>query len=49
MSFTPLGSTAINVITVTEGGSGYTSAPTVDLIGGSGSGATATATFPAAR
>ena len=45
MTFTPAGSTAINGITVTAGGSGYTSAPTVDLVGGSGSGATATATI----
>lgn len=32
------------VITVTDGGTGYTSAPTVIFIGGSGSGATAVAT-----
>ncbi len=44
MNFTPAGSTSINDITVTAGGSGYTSAPSVDLVGGSGSGATATAT-----
>ena len=44
MTFTPTNSTAINVINVTAGGSGYTSAPNVDLVGGSGSGATATAT-----
>ena len=45
MKFVPAGSTAINAITVTAGGSGYTSAPVVDLIGGAGSGATATATI----
>ncbi len=45
MAFVPAGSTAINEITVTAGGSGYTSAPSVDLAGGSGSGATATATI----
>jgi hypothetical protein len=44
MTFTPFNSTAINLIEVTAGGSGYTSAPIVDLVGGSGSGATATAT-----
>lgn len=33
------------VITITNGGSGYTSAPTVSITGGSGSGATATATI----
>ena len=33
------------VITITNGGSGYTSAPTVSFSGGSGSGATATATI----
>lgn len=34
----------ISAITVTAGGSGYTSAPTVTITGGGGSGATATAT-----
>lgn len=33
------------VLTLTNGGSGYTSAPTVSITGGSGSGATATATI----
>jgi FtsP/CotA-like multicopper oxidase with cupredoxin domain len=35
---------AISAITVTTGGTGYTSAPTVSLSGGSGAGAVATAT-----
>lgn len=38
-------STAISAITVTAGGSGYTSAPTVTISGGGGSGATAVATI----
>lgn len=37
-------STAVGKITLTAGGSGYTSAPTVSFSGGGGSGATATAT-----
>lgn len=37
-------SSAIAAITVTAGGSGYTSAPTVSISGGGGSGATAVAT-----
>lgn len=39
--------TAISSISVTSGGSGYTTAPTVLLMGGGGSGATATATVTA--
>lgn len=38
-------STAISAITVTAGGGGYTSAPTVSISGGGGSGATAVATI----
>jgi len=38
------GGGAITAINVTNGGSGYTSAPTVTIAGGRGSGATATAT-----
>jgi FtsP/CotA-like multicopper oxidase with cupredoxin domain len=45
MSFTPTSSTAINNITVTDQGTGYTSVPNVNLVGGSGTGATATATI----
>lgn len=37
-------SSSISTITVTAGGTGYTSAPTVSISGGGGSGATATAT-----
>ena len=44
MTFTPAGSTSINAVSVTAGGTGYSFAPYVDLIGGSGSGATAIAT-----
>jgi hypothetical protein len=40
-------STGIKSITVTNGGSGYTSAPTVTISGGGGSGATATAVITA--
>ena len=36
---------AVTAITLTRGGSGYTSSPTVTLTGGGGSGATATATI----
>ena len=36
---------SVVLVTVTNGGSGYTSAPTVTLTGGGGSGATATATL----
>ena len=43
-TFTPFMSTSINVINVTNGGSGYTSVPTVDIVGGSGTGAAAIAT-----
>ena len=45
LTFTPFGSTSINAIKILAGGTGYTSAPIVDLIGGTGSGATATATI----
>ncbi len=34
----------VTIITVTDGGAGYTTAPTVTIMGGGGSGATATAT-----
>ena len=44
LTFTPLGLQALWRVTVTSGGSGYTSVPTVDFVGGGGSGATATAT-----
>jgi len=37
-------SSSVTAINVTNGGSGYTSAPTVNISGGGGSGATATAT-----
>ncbi len=40
MEYTP---TVVTVVNITNGGSGYTSAPTVTLEGGGGSGATATA------
>ncbi len=36
-------SSVINNVNITNGGSGYTSAPTITFVGGSGSGATATA------
>ena len=39
------GGGAVTGFTVTNGGSGYTSAPTVTIAGGSGNGATATATI----
>ena len=39
----PVASGTINGITVTNGGSGYTTAPTVSIAGGGGTGATATA------
>ncbi|HEY3308729.1 MAG TPA: DUF2341 domain-containing protein [Desulfuromonadaceae bacterium] len=38
------GSTPINVLTITNGGTGYTTAPTVSFTGGGGTGAAATAT-----
>ncbi|WP_456320656.1 phage tail tube protein [Pseudomonas protegens] len=38
---------SLGVATVTSGGSGYTSSPTVSITGGGGSGATATATVSA--
>ena len=41
----PVASGTINGITVTAGGSHYTTAPTVSITGGGGSGATATATI----
>ncbi|MBI4835006.1 MAG: fibronectin type III domain-containing protein [Planctomycetes bacterium] len=40
-----LAGTQVSAINVTDGGSGYTSAPTVYIYGGGGSGATATATI----
>jgi FtsP/CotA-like multicopper oxidase with cupredoxin domain len=43
MTFIPAGSTAVMGVKVTAGGSGYTVAPTVNLVGGSGTGATAVA------
>ena len=42
-------SRSIKSVTITSGGSGYTSAPTVTFTGGGGSGATATATISAGR
>ncbi len=43
LTFTPAGASQVNSVTVTAGGSGYTS-PTVTISGGGGSGATAEAT-----
>ena len=40
-----LNGTGVNSVTVNNGGTGYTSAPTVALTGGGGTGATATATI----
>jgi len=41
----PTTSTLLTSISVTNGGTGYTAAPTVSIIGGGGTGAVATATF----
>lgn len=43
--YTNIPSGALQFVTVTNGGSGYTSAPSVSFSGGGGSGATATATI----
>jgi starch-binding outer membrane protein, SusD/RagB family len=42
-------SSGVNTITITNGGSGYTTAPTVTFSGGGGSGAVATATISGGR